>query len=223
MLTQLQSVNIIPHSLRENNAKPDIMELKILKNNLFQNGYKLGYYSGSKGDRGYIYKRARSNGIWVSDDLETAKQYAKMGGSDGPIRKIAIRLNNPLDLRSLGIYSNANKIKKFLDSVGVNLPFSYYKAFNNKAIEEDQSEWFVYSIVDGENWKTDRALAIQAIMKAGYESLILKDTHYGAQSDSYVLFNSSDVKLDSLNTVGDDGQPIKAELRFDPNNPDIRY
>ena len=88
---------------------------------------------------------------------------------------------------------------------------------------EEQDTWFCYAIIDGRDFKQDRALAIKQIERAGFDSLIIKDTHYGSQSDSYVAFKSNQVKLNKLVTVDDQSQIIPLSKRFDQNNPDIRY
>ena len=201
-------------------------DLKILINNIKKHGYKLGFFNGNikKETSRFTLQRALANGVWVSDDYETALQYSKFGGvTDGVVHKVAIRYDNPLDLRPLGIQTDVKTIKTFLEQKGVHLPDLYYTAFANEAINEEQDEWFTYAIIDGNDWKTDRKLAIATIMKAGYDCLLLGDTHYGVQSDSYVIFDIRNVKLDTLKTFDDSGNVIDSRLRFDPTNPDVRY
>jgi hypothetical protein len=188
-----------------------------------KNGYFGQFYSGSLKSRGDVYKRAAQNGIWCSPSIKTAKEYAvKDGNQQGDIREMAIKLNNPLDLRPLGIQNTIENIYEFLESNGISLPQSYYREFKLNAQEENQDEWFVYSIIDGRNFKTDRGPAIQEILKSGYDGLILKDTHWQTQSDSYVLFQSNQVKLNGV-TRDPNGRIVPLNERYDEHNENINY
>lgn len=185
--------------------------------------FKSGYWSGSLGNRGTVYSRAETNGIWTSQDRASAETYTTMGGNvGGELRKLAVYYERPLDLTPLGIQANSKTIKQFLAQRNIHLPEMYYDEFDRNAIQEDQEDWFTYSIIDGRNWKTDRQLAFKAIMDQGYDALILADTHYGSQSDSIVLFHSYQVKLDNLVTV-DNNKIIPPSERFDVTKPDIRF
>ena len=196
---------------------------EIFKSRLKETGFVGSFFSGSLGDRGYIYNRAEQNGIWTSRNRETAEEYATMGGNaDGVIRSVALKFESPLDLRPLGVQSDTDTVRNFLKESGVELPEMYYEAFQSEIEYEEQDTWFVYSIIDGRNWKADRKLAIDVIKSAGYDSMILSDTHYKTQSDSYVLFDSSQVKLLNLITKGDDGNIIPISHRL-TDSPDIRY
>lgn len=196
---------------------------KLIKTQMKRNGFSGTYWSGSLGDRGSVYQRAEQNGIWTSPDEDTAVEYSKFGGNvSGKIRAMAIKTENPLDLRQLGVQNRPEIIKRFLEKRGVKLTEDYYQAFQNEMQQEEQDTWFVYSIIDGWNWKNDRKLAISIIEQAGYDSIIISDTHYQTQSDSYVLFHSEQVKLLNLVTQGDDGKIIPISERFS-DKPDIRY
>lgn len=185
--------------------------------------FKPGYYSGSLGNRGTVYNRAETNGIWTSQDRASAETYTTMGGNvGGELRKLAVYYERPLDLTPLGIQANSKTIKQFLAQRNIHLPEMYYDEFDRNAIQEDQEDWFTYSIIDGRNWKTDRQLAFKTIMDQGYDALILADTHFGTQSDSIVLFHSYQAKLDNLVTV-DNNKIIPPSERFDVTKPDIRF
>lgn len=188
-----------------------------------ESGYVPGYWSGSMGDRGSVYKRAEFNGIWTTHDKESALTYSNMGGNtNGVLRKLAVKFEKPLDLTPLGEQTTTEKIYQFLTNKGVKLPEYYYTEFQREAQEEHQDIWFTYAIIDGNDWKKDRATALSTIMDAGYDSLILADTHYGVQSNSLVLFHSRQAKLDNLVTV-DKNNIIPLWQRFDETNDDIRF
>ncbi len=185
-------------------------------------GYTPGLYSGSLQFRGYIYRRAETNGVWASDDIGIAKDYAVRSNNGGPTLKIALRLQNPLDLRPLGLQATTEDARKFLTNRGVNLSDKFYEAFQSNMDYEEQDTWFTYSIIDGDDWKNDRRKAIQAILDAGYNSLLLKDSSpTGKVGTSYVVFKSGDAKLMQHSLI--DGEYIPSSLRFDPSNPDIRF
>lgn len=113
----------------------------------------------------------------------------------GTVREFKVECDNTLDLRTLGWQCTAENAKCILEQFNVVLPDTFYSAFSNKAEEEDQTEWFTYAIIDGEDWKTDRRIAIQAIKDAGFDSLILSDSHYlGEQLDSLVIFHEDQIK-----------------------------
>lgn len=201
--------------------KKTLRELLTLKQR--EGGYQAGYFSGSLGDRGTVYKRAEQNGIWTTQHKESAETYANMGGNQGGVvRKLAVHFQRPLDLTPLGEQTTPLQIRQFLAKMGVNLPDMYYDAFTKEAESEQQEHWFTYAIIDGYDWKVDRAKAFQVIMHAGYDSLLLADTHYGEQSHSLVLFHSWQAKLDNLVTVNNN-EIIPLGDRFDTDNPDIRY
>ena len=198
--------------------------LRLVKNQRQIRGFRDQLFSGSLADRGNVYKRAEQNGIWLSKDEQTAREYSIAGGNqNGIIRNLSLSSKNPLDIRELGIQNNTDNIKRFLENKRVLLPDLYYQEFQKEMEREEQDTWFCYAIIDGRDFKQDRALAIKQIERAGFDSLIIKDTHYGSQSDSYVAFKSNQVKLNKLVTVDDQSQIIPLSKRFDQNNPDIRY
>lgn len=185
--------------------------------------YKSGYFSGSLGNRGTVYNRAETNGIWTSQDKASAETYTTMGGNvGGELRKLAVYYERPLDLSPLGIQTSSRALRQFLTQRNINLPDMYYDEFDRNAVQEEQEDWFTYAIIDGKNWRTDRQLAFKLIMDRGYDALILADTHYGTQSNSIVLFHSYQVKLDNLVTV-DNGRIIPPSERFDVTKADIRF
>lgn len=202
----------------------DNAAVDIIKQCKARSGYRGQYFSGSLGDRGFVYKRAEQNGIWLSRDKQTAIEYATAGGNQtGKVNNLTIKMDNPLDMRELGIQNTQDNIRKFMLSRNINLPEIYYQEFQAEAEREEQDTWFCYAIIDGRDFKRDRQLAIAKIEASGFDGLILKDTHYGSQSDSYVCFHSNQVKLNKIATLDDSGIIIPATSRFDWNNPDIRY
>jgi hypothetical protein len=156
------------------------------------------YYNGSKSPLREVLDRVASNGIWLTLCKETAKLYAT---DMGFVRTMQVINSNPLDLRNLGWQCSAEEIKVALETNGVHLPRRYYDAFKQAALDEEQDDWFVYSIIDGFDFKTERAHAIQAIRDAGFDSLLIYDTHYlGLQSDSLVIFDETQIQIQEEET-----------------------
>lgn len=145
-------------------------------------------YSGSKEPFDVVLSRISTNGLWTTKCYDTAQLY-------GEVRTLYVSPSNPLDLRHLGWQCTLEEIKEALHNVNVFLPDQYYEAFRHFANEEEQDVWFVYAIIDGFQWMTDREIAIRTIREAGFDSLLIHDTHYhGLQSDSLVLFDEAQIK-----------------------------
>lgn len=144
------------------------------------------YYSGSTRSFERVIEQLPTNGLWLTPCFKTAQNY-------GSVARYKVNVENSLDLRDLGWETTMEQIKEVLEFKGVNLHQKYYTAFKNNAIEEEQSTWFCYSIIDGINWREDRAIAIKAIREAGYDSILFFDTHYGTQADSLVIFTEDQI------------------------------
>jgi hypothetical protein len=150
------------------------------------------YYSGSKTAFDVTFTRIPTNGLWLTKCKNVAKSYATTVGT---VKQFKVKCTNTLDIRNLGWQCTAENARKTFEQFNVVLPDTFYDVFLSKAKEEEQTEWFTYAIIDGEDWKTDRYTAIQAIKDAGFDSLILLDSHYlGEQLDSLVIFDEKHIE-----------------------------
>lgn len=154
------------------------------------------YYSGSNVPFDVMIPRISTNGLWLTKCRNVAKNYATVSGT---VRQFKIKCCNTLDIRKLGWQCTAEKARKEFERLNVILPEWFYSEFKAKAEEEEQDEWFTYAIIDGKDWKVDRQVAIQSIKNAGYDSLILLDSHYvGEQLDSLVIFDENQIETQTI-------------------------
>lgn len=144
------------------------------------------YYSGGSRVLETFWKKIKQHGLWMTPCVKSAQQYGYVLGFE-------VSIKNPLDLRELGWQTDVQTLRLYLELKGVKLPEKYYAAFHSSAINEDQLEWFTYAIVDGFNWREDRRTAFDAIEEAGYDCILLHDTHYGTQADSLVILDESQI------------------------------
>lgn len=142
------------------------------------------YYSGGSRVIDSFRNKIPSHGLWMTPCVESAQQY-------GHVYRFEVDVKNALDLRELGWQTDVQSIRLHLELKGVKLPEKYYSAFHSSAVNEEQEEWFVYAIVDGFDWRNEREEALDCIRQAGYDSIMLFDTHYGTQADSLVILDEN--------------------------------
>ena len=147
-------------------------------------------------------------GFFFTSNYEMAKSYSGDGYMQGFITSAYLKIEGLLDIRNLGdkvLYGK--ELVEFMEFEGVS--FESFPELKQQIIDYEASEGYRYDTWD---YFDHFPKLREVIQHNGFQGLVFTDNSHNPSVDSYVVFESTQIKLaDGSNT------------KFDSSHSDIRY